>query len=60
MRVDRPAILDETDSGLDIDALKIVGDEVRDVLHPCGSASLLTLWMHSQRELISSTAAAKV
>ena len=41
-----------------LDALKIVGDEVRDVLPPCGSASLLTLWMHSQRELISSTAAA--
>ena len=42
------AILDETDSGLDIDALKIVGDGVNALRSPGFSALVIT---HHQRLL---------
>jgi Fe-S cluster assembly ATP-binding protein len=44
----RMAILDETDSGLDIDALKIVSNGINSSIHPNGGVLLVT---HYQRML---------
>ena len=42
------ALLDETDSGLDIDALKIVGKGINDFVQPCNATLIVT---HYQRLL---------
>jgi Fe-S cluster assembly ATP-binding protein len=42
------AVLDETDSGLDIDAMRIVADRINDLKHPERSLLLIT---HYQRWL---------
>lgn len=43
------AVLDETDSGLDIDALRIVGDGINTIMRDCGKGVLLIT--HYQRLL---------